>query len=105
MNMMTTLDIRQAILEAVQDIYHKKYVGRIEVDKLQNGYTLRMWFNKPESPITISADLNATDFIKFIRKELRERHFDLVTYFTGYKYEPEDLCNQNINNSCSCNDK
>ena len=31
MSSMTTQDIEQAILEAVQDIYHKKYVGRLEV--------------------------------------------------------------------------
>lgn len=102
---MTTQDIEQAILEAVQDIYHKKYVGRLEVRKLKNGYQLLMWFNKPETPISISAEYSANDFIKFIRKELRERHFELVKYFTGYKYDPTDECNQNISKSCSCNDK
>lgn len=102
---MTTQDIEQAILEAVQDIYHKKYIGRLEVRELSCGYQLLMWFNKPETPISISADGSAQDFIKFIRKELRERHFDLVQYFTGYKYEPEDICNQDISKSCSCNDK
>jgi hypothetical protein len=64
-----------------------------------------MWFNKPEHPIAISAEMDAQHFIKFIKKELRERHFEFVSYFTGYKYDPEDLCNQNISNSCSCNDK
>ena len=102
---MTTQEIEQAILEAVQDIYHKKYVGRLQVKPLSKGYQLIMWFNKPEAPITISAEYSSTDFIKFIRKELRERHFELVKYFTGYKYEPEDICNQNISKSCSCNDK
>lgn len=102
---MTTQDIEQAILEAVQDIYHKKYVGRLQVKPLSKGYQLIMWFNKPEAPITISAEYSSTDFIKFIRKELRERHFELVKYFTGYKYEPEDICNQNISKSCSCDDK
>ena len=103
--MMTTQYIRQAILEAVQDIYHKKYVGRLDVTELSNGYKLSMWFNKPNAPISISAELPAQKFIEFIKKELRERHFELVKYFTGYKYEPEDVCNQNISKSCSCNDK
>lgn len=102
---MTTQEIEQAILEAVQDIYHKKYVGRLQVIQLSNGYTLKMWFNKPEAPITISAELEASKFIKFIQSELRNRHFELVQYFTGYKYDPEDLCNQQINRKCSCNDK
>ena len=102
---MTTQDIEQVILEAVQDIYHKKYVGRLEVKQLNNGYQLLMWFNKPEAPISISAECSENDFIKFIKKELRERHFELVKYFTGYKYDPEDICNQNINKACSCNDK
>ena len=102
---MTTQDIEQAILEAVQDIYHKKYIGRLEVRQLSKGFQLLMWFNKPEAPITISAECSAQNFIKFIKKELRERHFEIVQYFTGYKYEPEDICNQNISKSCSCNDK
>ena len=102
---MTTQDIEQAILEAVQDIYHKKYVGKLEVRQLSKGYQLLMWFNKPEAPITISAECSAENFIKFIRKELRERHFELVQYFTGYKYDPKDECYQNESKSCSCNDK
>lgn len=102
---MTTQDIEQAILEAVQDIYHKKYVGKLEVRQLSKGYQLLMWFNKPEAPITISAECSAQNFIKFIRKELRERHFELVQYFTGYKYDPKDDCYQNESKSCSCNDK
>lgn len=102
---MTTQDIEQAILEAVQDIYHKKYVGKLEVRQLSKGYQLLMQFNKPEAPITISAECSAENFIKFIRKELRERHFELVQYFTGYKYDPKDDCYQNESKSCSCNDK
>ena len=102
---MTTQDIEQVILEAVQDIYHKKYVGKLEVRQLSKGYQLLMWFNKPEAPITISAECSAENFIKFIRKELRERHFELVQYFTGYKYDPKDDCYQNESKSCSCNDK
>jgi len=61
-----------------------------------------MGFNKPDMPITISADLDDKHFLEFIKKELRDRHFDLVKYFTGYKYEPDDLCTHNINKSCSC---
>ena len=48
--------------------------------------------NKSWYPITISAELNDKDFIDFVKKELRSRHFDLVQYFSGYKYEPEDKC-------------
>lgn len=103
--MMTTQQIEQAILEAVQDIYHKKYVGKLKVSKLPNGYTLQMWFNKPESSVAISAELDDEKFIKFIKEELRKRHFELVQYFMGYKYDPQDLCNQNINRRCSCNDQ
>lgn len=103
--MMTTQEIEQAILEAVQAIYHKKYVGTLQVIKSSTGYILRMGFNKPDMPITISADLDDKHFLKFIKKELRDRHFDLVQYFTGYKYEPDDLCNNNINKSCSCQTK
>lgn len=89
---MTTQNMEQVILEAVQDIYRKKYIGRIEVVELNNGYQLRLGMNKSWCPITISAELNDKDFIEFVKKELRSRHFDLVQYFSGYKYEPEDKC-------------
>lgn len=50
-----------------------------------------MWFNKPEAPITISAEYSDSDFIKFIIKELRERHFEIVKYFSGYKSEDNQI--------------
>ena len=61
---MTTHLIEQVILEAVMDIYHKKYVGKLKVNKLTNGYQLLLWLNKQETPISISADLDAEKFIK-----------------------------------------
>lgn len=101
---MTTHSIEQAILEAVMAIYHKKYVGKLKVTQLTNGYQLLIWLNKQETPISISADLNAENFIKYIKEELRSRRFHEVKYYTGYKYEPlDDTCERN--KSCSCNDK
>lgn len=91
--MMTTQEIKQAILEAVMDIYHEKYVGKLDVNELKNGFQALFYFNKQETPIAISAELPAEKFIKFIKKELRERHFEIVKYFTGYKYEPNQQCN------------
>lgn len=92
---MITQYIEQAILEAVQDIYHRKYVGKIKVEELSKGFKVSLWFNKPEAPISISGEYSAEDFIKYIKKELKERHFEIVQYFTGYKYDRNDniYCN------------
>ena len=97
---MTTHLIEPVILEAVMDIYHKKYVGKLKVNKLTNGYQLLLWLNKQETPISISADLDAEKFIKYIKEELRSRRYNEVKYYTGYKYDP-DTCELNK----SCNDK
>lgn len=95
--MVTIQEITQAILEAVTDIYHKKYTGKIEVKKLQNGYTLVLGLNNPESPLTISAEGSGEEFIEFVKKELHSRGLHSVKYFSSYKYEPEDKCDINNN--------
>lgn len=97
---MTTQQLEAAILESVQDIYHKKYVGKLKVIKLANGYQMKMYLNKPEAPLVIAADLSDEKFLSFIKKELRSRHLELTDYFTGYKIEDQNYCNNNITTSC-----
>ena len=45
------------------------------------------------------AQLDTCDFIKFIKKEIKERSMDLVKYFIGIQTLPEQC---EINTSCSC---
>lgn len=96
---MTTQQLEVAILESVQDIYNKKYVGKLRVIQQANGYQMKMWLNNPEAPLVIAAELPDQKFLSFIRKELQSRHLELTEYFTGYKIEDPDNCS-NITTSC-----
>lgn len=99
---MTTQELEAAILDGVQDIYKKKYVGKLKVIELSEGYQMKMWLNHPEAPLVIAAQLPDQEFLSFILKELRSRHLELTEYFTGYKIE--DPYN-NCDNTTSCCDK
>lgn len=87
---MTEQELEVAILDIVQDLYHKKYVGKLKVIKHSFGYQLKMWLNNPEAPITFITDsTDANTFLCYIKDELQKRHLELVEYYTGYKAEPE----------------
>ena len=99
---MTTQELEAAILEGVQDLYKKKYIGKLKVIPLSNGYQMKMWLNHPEVPLVIAAELSDQKFLSFIMKELQSRHLELTEYFTGYKMEDQ---NNNCDNTTSCYDK
>ena len=84
-------DLEKAILCIIEKKYKCKYTGGLEVTKLTNGYKLLLYMGIPEKPlISISADLNAEDFLKFVEQELVSRQLHKVKYFRGVKIYPED---------------
>ena len=99
---MTTQELEAAILEGVQASYKKKYVGRLKVVPIANGYQMKMWLNHPEAPLVIAAELSDSEFLSFIMKELKSRHLEFTEYFTGYKIEDP---HNNCDNTTSCCDK
>ena len=99
---MTTQELEAAILEGVQASYKKKYIGRLKVVPIANGYQMKMWLNHPEAPLVIAAELSDSEFLSFIMKELKSRHLELTEYFTGYKIEDTHT---NCDNTTSCCDK
>ena len=99
---MTTQELEAAILEGVQASYKKKYVGKLKVVPIANGYQMKMWLNHPEAPLVIAAELSDSEFLSFIMKELKSRHLELTEYFTGYKIEDP---HNNCDNTTSCCDK
>lgn len=101
---MTTTELEQVIRDYILDISKKQYIGKITIQKLNPvGYCIHLYMNTPEKPIVIYAELDDQRFLKFLRKELVDRRFNLVHYGElqlNYQYE----CSP-INKSCSCNDK
>lgn len=101
---MTTIELEQVIRGYILDIYKKEYIGKITIQKLHSvGYCIRLGMNTPENPIIIYAELDDQKFLKFLKKELIDRRFNLLhqgELQLTYPYE----CYP-INKSCNCNDK
>ena len=101
---MTIQDLEQVIQGYILDIYHKKYIGKMDIQKLDPiGYSIKLGMDHEYQPVTIYAELEDDKFLKFIKQELKDRRFNLVNYGKlqlTYPYE----CNP-INTACSCHDK
>lgn len=99
---MTTTELEQVILEHILNIYNKKYTGKIKVQKLDPvGYRVELGLSTPEKPLVIYAELPDEQFIKFFKKELKTKRFNLTYYGKLYSVYPYD-CNPMSRN---CNDK
>lgn len=85
-------NLERAVLSLIEKVYKCKYVGGLTVTQLASGgYKLALNLGNPDiEQIVIAADMNAEDFLKYVKQELISRQLIKVQYFTGYKYEPGD---------------
>lgn len=98
---MTTTELEAVIRDYIRDIYHKEYIGKMWIDKLEPiGYCVRLGMNVPEKPITIYAELNDDAFVKFIKQDLKDRRFNLVDFGELKLTYPVDCTS--IDNKCEC---
>lgn len=77
--------MEEKILELIRKVYNRNYVGKLKVNKLPNGYQVILGLNNIDKPLTISADLEDDDFLKFFEQELRDRHLHYSHYSEGYR--------------------
>lgn len=84
--------MEQKVLDLIKKYYKKEYIGGLKVTELGiGGYRLILDLGIPDKrPISIAAELNAEDFIKFIEKELIARQLQKVQFFRGIKTDLED---------------
>ena len=45
----------QAILDLIEEIYEKKYIGKLTLTKTDESYTLKLGLNNSEKPLTLSS--------------------------------------------------
>ena len=85
-------NMEQAILDLIKQYYKKEYIGGLKVTGLgSGGYRLILDLGIPDKrTISIAADLNAEDFLKYVEKELIARQLQKVQFFRGIKTELED---------------
>lgn len=101
---MTIQALEQVIREYIMDIYKKTYIGKLNIQKLDpKGYCIKLGMNTPDQPITIYAELEDNEFLKFLRKEIESMSLNLV-YFGSLNLRYPYECNP-ISKACSCHDK
>lgn len=98
----TMMDItKQVILDAIEEVYKKRYVGTLKITKLKPmGYNIRLGMNNDDKPINISAQLEGENFLKFFKQELRDRGWNTIHWFLGYKVYPDN--GSPIDSNCNC---
>ncbi len=90
---MTIEEIKCTTLQMIEQVYQKKYIGKLEVSRLNPiGLQVKFGMNNVDKPIVISAQLDDQSFLKFLKDELRTRGLNTVEYFIGVKSYP-DTCN------------
>ncbi len=92
---MTITELEQVIRDYILDIYKKEYIGKMEIQKLDPvGYHISLGMQV--RPLIMHAELDDQKFLKFLKRELIDKRFNLVHYETLQLTYP-------INKSC--NDK
>ena len=97
---MNEQECKNKILQLIEDIYNKKYIGKIKVTKYPMGWGVWLGMNNNDKPINIIAELPDNKFLTFFREELLNRNWDTTRYFIGVKSYPDNGCP--INQKCGC---
>lgn len=101
---MTLAEIKQAILDIFMEVYEVKYVGTLEIKRIEPvGLIVRLGIMNDWKPMYISAELDDVQFLKYFKKELYDRNLDMVEFFKGVKSYPDD-CIQQIDTRCGCHE-
>ncbi len=70
----------------IQELYDRCYNGFLEIRLLKPiGYQVEFGFNNKDKTITIAAELPHKKFLKFLREELRIRHWQYDDRMIGYR--------------------
>lgn len=100
--MMTLAEIEQAILCIIEEAYNVKYIGTLEVKRINPiGLSVRLGIMNDYKPMYISAELNDKQFLKYFKREMYDRNLDMVEFFEGIKNYPDD-CVQQFDDRCGC---
>ena len=79
-------DLEEKILQIICEVYKKQYIGKLEVKKIRNGYSLYLYLDKEFAPLQMAADAEtAEDFLEFVRKELVSRQLIKAKYLKPVK--------------------
>ena len=78
---MTIQELEQVIQDYLMDIYGKKYTGRLYIQKLNPvGYYIKFGMDRPYQPTVLYAELEDDKFLELLKRELKDKRFNLMYY-------------------------
>lgn len=97
-------ELEQVIREYLENITKSKYLGKLKVTKVNPvGYQLSLGLNTPLQPIVIYAELEAEQFLEYVKEYLKAMNLGRIQYGKlNTTMLPE--CTT-INRACKCHDK
>lgn len=92
---MTISELEQVIQDYFMSIYHKKYIGKLYIQKLDPvGYYIRLGMDRVTQPTIIYAELPDNEFLKFLKQQIKDMRINLM--YNGkldlayYPHQPTD---------------
>ena len=78
---MTITELEQVTIEYISDITKKAFKIRIYIVPLTPiGYSIKLELGMRNKPLTIYAELEDSQFLKFLKQQLKDRNFQLIYY-------------------------
>lgn len=72
------------ILALIEEVYCKKYIGKLQVEKLPIGYSAKFWIDR-NNPSIIAAELdNPDDFLNYLKEQLKINRWNHSQYTSSY---------------------
>lgn len=87
---MTTLE--QEILDIINETIGGQYIGRLKVLNDEGIWTLYLYMNQEMSPIQIGRDGTWDEFKEYVRKEIKTRKMEKISYWQAIQELPANIC-------------
>ncbi len=84
-HIMDTKDLESAVRNIIENLYDKKYIGKLKVIKTNKGYILELALGFDDTPHTYAMEGNEKQFLKFIKCELSKARWDSVEFSELHK--------------------
>lgn len=87
---MTTLE--QEILDIINETINGQYIGKLKVFNDEGIWTLYLYLDQEFSPIQIGYSGSLEEFKDYVRKEIKTRKMEKVSYWRAIQELPANEC-------------
>ena len=84
--------LEQEILSIINETIGGQYIGKLKVINDENIWTLYLYLNQELSPIQIGCECSWNKFKEYVRKEIKNRKLEKVSYWKAIQELPSVEC-------------